>query len=117
MTIPALKQTFPLGRIELRPDVAGLHNVVVFNTHVRVGQNFHREVLFGGSTLKGRCVFSWLLKCLWGGDRHKIHLDQGVLRKVSEELPGLGCPADRLHVKHHLSRVLVLEEFPAYSRI
>ena len=50
-------------------------------------------------------------------DLHKIHLDQGVLRKVSEELPGLGCPADRLHVKHHLSRVLVLEEFPAYSRI
>ena len=41
-------------------------------------QNFHREVLFGGSTLnkrvlflerkffQGRCFFSWLLKFAWG---------------------------------------------------
>ena len=56
------------------------------------------------------------LEVFVGGDRHKIHLDQGVLRKVSEELPGLGCPAD-VSMSSTTCQVLVLEEFPAYSRI
>ena len=47
----------------------------------------------------------------WWKSTEWIHMDQGVLRKVSEELPELGCPADCLRVKHHLKGFLFWKSF------